>query len=204
METILASASPRRAALFRSAGIPFKVDPSGIDEVHDDSLPPGKLVEDLSRQKGEDVAKRHSDALLVASDTIVWHNNRALGKPANESEAREMLLELSSNRHTVYSGVWVCLLSPEGHALHTFSFHSRTKVQFSPLGEEEIEYYIGTGSPMDKAGSYGIQDDFGSLFVESIEGDYNTVVGFPLQSFYRHLKKELPSIHKMMFFRDRS
>lgn len=200
MKIILASASPRRAELLKTAGVRFSIDPSGIDEHHNGSLAPGELVEELSRQKGEDVASRHKDAMIIASDTIVWYNHRALGKPVGAEDATRMLSMLSGTSHTVYSGVWVSLRDENGRASHTFSFHSRTNVNFSPLSDEEIKYYVKSGSPMDKAGSYGIQDDFGSFFVESIEGDYNTVVGFPLQQFYRRLREELPDIHQSIFF----
>lgn len=200
MEIILASKSPRRARLLQLLDVEFRVDPSGIREITDPSLAPGQLVESLARQKGEDVAQRHQSSLIIAADTIVWFDGRALGKPASARDAREMLQSLSNQTHEVYSGVYLAELDQTGQIQTHITFHERTNVRFSALGDQEIEHYIKSGSPMDKAGSYGIQDDFGSFFVASIEGDYNNVVGFPLHAFYRKLQTCMPHIHQTIFF----
>lgn len=200
MKIILASASPRRATLLKQLNIDFETDPSAIDEIADPGLSPSNLVEALSGLKGRDVAERHESSLVIAADTIVCYQNQILGKPAGESEARTMLTMLSGNSHDVYSGVWVGLTNSNASIEHSFSFSERTKVTFSSLSESEINFYIGGGSPMDKAGAYGIQDDFGALFVNRIEGDYYNVVGFPLNAFYRNLRNQFPHIHKTIFF----
>jgi septum formation protein len=200
MKIILASASPRRATLLKQLNIDFEADPSTIDEITEPGQMPSNLVEVLSELKGRDVAERHKSSLVIAADTIVCYKDQILGKPADESEARSMLTMLSDNTHDVYSGVWIGLTNGSAIIEHSFSFSERTKVTFSSLSESEINFYIAGGSPMDKAGAYGIQDDFGALFVKSIEGDYYNVVGFPLNAFYRNLRNELPHIHETVFF----
>ena len=200
MKIILASASPRRASLFRQLNIDFETDPSDIAEIVNPALAPSELVEVLSEQKGRDVAVRHNHALIIAADTIVCFNGRVLGKPRNDDEAARMLKMLSNQTHEVYSGVWAGKADHGGKLMNTFSFHERTKVTFSPLSDSEIDYYVAGGSPLDKAGAYGIQDDFGALFVKRIDGDYYNVVGFPLNAFYGKLRLEMPDLHKTIFF----
>jgi septum formation protein len=199
MKIVLASASPRRARLLRQINLSFTVDPSDIDEVVDPELSPVQLVESLAEQKGRSVMPAHPESLIIASDTIVCLNGDYLGKPESPNEARAMLLSMSRQTHEVYSGVWLAQTGPNAEPIHTVSFAEKTKVTFAALDEAEINRYIATGSPMDKAGSYGIQDDFGAVFVERIEGDYNNVVGFPLQAFYRTLKSEFPQLFKSLF-----
>lgn len=200
MDIVLASASPRRADLFRQMNLKFTVDPSGADEDGYDGLPPDSLVKRLAAVKGEDVAARHKNALVVAADTIVVLDNEILGKPADEQEASKMLNRLSGCSHDVYSGVWAATVDGRGAIEISFSFSERTKVTFSPLSQGEIDYYVSGGSPLDKAGSYGIQDDYGALFVEKIIGDYYNVVGFPMNAFYQNLKILMPGVHKTIFF----
>lgn len=200
MKVILASASPRRAQLLTQVGIRFDVDPSKIEETFPESTAPSDVVKLLSRQKAEDVAKRHPQEFLIAADTIVCMNAEILGKPDDAKQAREFLCQLSGQSHYVLSGVYAGVTDGSGKFNSGISFYERTKVTFSTLSELEIEQYIEYGQPFDKAGSYGIQDDLGSLFVEKIEGDYYNVVGFPLHRFYDTLKKEMPHIHKKLFF----
>jgi septum formation protein len=200
MDIILASASPRRAELFRQMNLTFITDPSDVDEDGFGDLDPEMLVKQLSSLKGEDVAKRHKDALVIAADTIVCLDDQILGKPASEEEASEMLNRLSGQTHEVYSGVWVGNTDANANIIFSFSFSERTKVTFSALSQGEIDYYVAGGSPMDKAGAYGIQDDFGALFVEKIEGDYYNVVGFPMNAFYQNLRTLMPGIHQTIFF----
>jgi septum formation protein len=198
MDIILASASPRRADLFRQMNLKFTTDPSGVDEDGHGGLPPESLVKRLAAIKGEDVAAGNKNALVVAADTIVCIEN--LGKPADEEDASRMLNRLSGRTHEVFSGVWVATVSTDGVIEISFSFSERTKVTFSPLSQGEIDYYVSGGSPLDKAGAYGIQDDFGALFVEKISGDYYNVVGFPMNAFYQNLKTLMPGVHKTIFF----
>ena len=200
MNVILASASPRRAQLLTQVGIRFEVDPSSLEETFPESATPSEVVELLSRQKAEDVANRNPDLFLIAADTIVCMNNEILGKPEDAQQAKEYLCQLSGQTHDVLSGVFAGLTDSFGQFISSICFFERTKVTFSTLSELEIEQYIKYGQPFDKAGSYGIQDDLGSLFVEKIEGDYYNVVGFPLHRFYDTLKKEMPDIHKKLFF----
>lgn len=199
MKIILASASPRRAQLFRQMNLEFETDPSDLTEVIDPDLTPSAVVMSLAAQKGRDVCARHSGALVVAADTIVVSGSDILGKPANKQEAAEMLAALSGETHDVFSGVWAAKLGREGAVENSFSLFERTKVTFSPLTQEEINFYVGTGSPMDKAGGYGIQDDLGAIFIREITGDYYNVVGFPMNAFYQKLKLELPKVHKEIF-----
>lgn len=200
MKVILASASPRRAQLLKQVGIKFEVDPSSMEETFPESATPSEVVELLSRQKAEDVANRHPEQFLIAADTIVCMNDKILGKPDNVKQAKKYLFQLSGQSHDVFSGVFAGHTNSSGTFISSICFFERTKVTFSTLSELEIEQYIEYGQPFDKAGSYGIQDDLGSLFVEKIEGDYYNVVGFPLHRFYDTLKKEMPDIHKKLFF----
>ncbi len=200
MNIILASASPRRAQLLRQLNLRFSISPSASDENTAGHSGPSELVCNLAEMKGRDVAKRHPGSFIIAADTIVWFRNNVLGKPADRQEAKEILRLLSSQTHEVYSGVYCGITGARGEIIDDFTFEQRTKVTFSALTDQEINYYIDTGSPFDKAGAYGIQDDMGSLFVEKIEGDYYNVVGFPLNKFYQQLKLNMPGIHQKIFF----
>jgi septum formation protein len=199
MNIILGSASPRRAELFKQMNLTFSIDPSNIEETIDHSLTPENLVVSLASQKGSDVSQRHKNSLVIAADTLVWLNEEILGKPSDELEAKSMLRNLSNKTHDVYSGVWAGLMNEKGKVNESFSFSERTKVTFSALTEEEIDFYVATGSPMDKAGAYGIQDDYGALFVQQINGDYYNVVGFPINAFYQNLRRYMPKIHTSLF-----
>lgn len=201
MKIILASASPRRALLFRQMNLDFETDPSDLEELVNPGLSPSEMVKSLAAMKGEDVSKRHSDALVVAADTLVYIDKEILGKPGNGEEAAAMLKKLSGKTHRVYSGVWVGKLNGSGHIEFSFSFSARTNVTFSALSDQEINYYIKNGNPFDKAGSYGIQDDFGALFVKEISGDYYNVVGFPMNSFYQNTRTLMPQVHQDIFFK---
>jgi septum formation protein len=200
MNIILASASPRRAALLKQINLRFTIEPSTVDENSPDATSPANLVMSLSQKKGRDVAGRNSNSIIIAADTVVCLNNQILGKPGNHQEAAHMLQSLSGEKHDVYSGVYVAKTDNISNIVNDFSFIERTKVTFSALTEREIEMYIKSGSPFDKAGGYGIQDDLGSLFVKKIEGDYYNVVGFPLNGFYQQLKQHMPQVHQQLFF----
>jgi septum formation protein len=189
---ILASGSPRRHALLSSIGVPHDVVPSTIDEVFDFTITASAAAEKLAREKAREVAQRVHFDLLIAADTIVVLEGELLAKPSNKIEAFEMLQKLSANTHEVITGV--TLLTPSTE--RTFSVS--TKVTFEQLTDSEIEAYVDTGSPMDKAGGYGIQDDLGSLFVKHINGDYYNVVGLPLQQVYSELKSVSPDITNMI------
>lgn len=175
MTIILASASPRRQELLRQIGLSFQVIPADLDEGSIEASSPTALVEALAAAKAEHVALRQesADALIIASDTIVVLDDCVMGKPESASDARSMLETLSGRMHEVYTGVTL----RQGARIETFS--DRSEVTFRTLSEEEIEAYIRTGEPMDKAGAYGIQG-FGALFVSELRGDYYNVMGLPL------------------------
>ena len=181
MKTILASASPRRKELLTLAGIEYEVVVSQCEEILPDVITPDKAVEELARQKAEDVFSRHDDAMIIAADTVVALGNTILGKPKDEDDAFSMLSSLSGRRHTVFTGVCI---KTKGN---TDIFHVATDVEFYELSEKEIKDYIATGEPMDKAGAYGIQGK-GFVLVKGIHGDYFNVVGLPLSETVRHIK----------------
>ncbi len=189
---ILASQSPRRKKLFQLLGIDFDVIPSNTDEIIT-SKNPNRVVKDLSAQKALAVAQHVDDGYIIGADTIVVFKNKILGKPKDEADAFNMLLMLSNKTHTVITGVSV--IKKENGLIHSHhSFCEKTKVTFSTLSKKEIRTYILSGSPMDKAGAYGIQDDWGALFVKKIKGDFYNVVGFPLHTFYEKMKLLEPKI----------
>ncbi|HLB01220.1 MAG TPA: Maf family protein [Bacteroidota bacterium] len=177
---ILASGSPRRQKLLRQIGLAFTVDPSTVEESYDAALPPGRIVENLSRLKAVQVAERHPEGIVIGADTLVLLDGQVLGKPSGPAEAVRMLGMLSGRTHEVYTG-FCLIVNPGGK---TLSDHEVTHVTFRDLDPAEIEAYVRSGSPMDKAGAYGIQDDFGAIFVEKIHGCFYNVVGFPLTRFY--------------------
>lgn len=199
MRVVLASSSPRRASLLKQIGLNFITDPANIDESTAGWHKPGELAEKLASLKGRAVSQRNPDSLIIAADTVVWMNNRLLGKPAGFEEASEMLQLLSNTTHSVFTGVYVNKTDSGGRSESDFSFFERTKVTFSSLSEKEIRSYISEAKPFDKAGSYGIQDDLGSVFVSNIDGDYYNVVGFPVNSFYQNLRTWMPDVHQILF-----
>lgn len=199
MKIILASASPRRAQLLKQINLTFTVSPSDIEEVMDENLSPDRLVESLAQQKGNSVLQEHPNSFIIAADTIVTLNGKYLGKPIDENNAETMLRNLSSRTHEVYSGVYLAVTDEKGKSINSHTFSEETKVTFGALEDSEIRKYVATGSPMDKAGSYGIQDDFGAVFVKQIQGDYNNVVGFPLYAFYQKVKLHFPKIFSQLF-----
>ncbi|CAM4144799.1 septum formation protein Maf [Bacillus manliponensis] len=179
---ILASGSPRRKELLELIDIPFEIAVSNVDETIGAYSSPHDIVMSLALQKAADVAKDYEDCVVLGADTIVTYESRILGKPIDEAEAKEMLHFLSGKTHEVYTGV--ALISKE----KTVTFYERTEVTFWELTEEEINAYIKTKEPLDKAGSYGIQGK-GSVFVQHITGDYYSVVGLPIARLSRELKQ---------------
>lgn len=174
MDIILASQSPRRRELLERMGLPFRIITPDIDERMERELPPGELVAAISAEKaGAVAAQAGPGAVVIAADTVVALDGAVLGKPADEEEAFRMLSLLSGNRHQVYTGLTVL------RGEQVFSQWEETAVTFRPLTAEEIEAYIATGEPMDKAGAYGIQG-YGSLLIEGISGDYYNVMGLPV------------------------
>ena len=173
---VLASSSPRRSELLSRTGIPFTVMPSGVDE--DNAELHGtysERVEQLAGMKALDVAKRVDGGIVLGADTIVVCDGIAFGKPADENEARKMLKSLSGREHTVITRI--ALVNAENGVL--IKGHEKTKVEIAQLSAEDIDVYIASGEPFDKAGAYAVQGR-GALFVKSIKGCYTNVVGLPL------------------------
>ena len=171
MKLILASQSPRRQELLKLLGLPFTVRVADIDETLG-TCAPEEAVAQLSRKKAEAV-RRSADELVIGADTVVVLDGKVLGKPSDETDAFRMLRSLSGRRHQVMTGVTVL----QGD--RCTSVTEVTEVSFRPLSDGDILSYIATGDPMDKAGSYGIQNG-GALFVDGIHGDYFNVVGLPV------------------------
>jgi septum formation protein len=195
MTLYLASQSPRRASLVRLLGAKrIEIRPSNVEEVFDYTESPEAIVQDLAYQKVQaTLANLRSDdrpGVIVGADTIVVLGEKILGKPLDEADAANMLRMLSGNTHTVFTGV--ALIETATQKSHTFA--ERTDVTFRHISDKEISDYIATGSPMDKAGAYGIQEDHGAVFVKKIVGDYYNVVGLPLCSLHEHLKKYAPEV----------
>jgi len=182
---ILASNSPRRRELLSGLGLDYEVHTlPGIDESYPDTLQGEEIPVYISSKKASAYLDALKDnELLITADTIVWLDGRVLGKPADEDEARQMLRDLSGKTHQVITGVTL--------ATTTFqkSFASVSQVTFASLTEEEISYYVTHYHPMDKAGSYGVQEWIGFIGVERIEGSYFNVMGLPVQRLYRELKE---------------
>lgn len=173
MDIVLASGSPRRRELLETLGLEFSVVPAKGEEIAPEGAGPAETVMALSKAKAAEVAKSRPESLVIAADTVVWAEGRILGKPKDGAEARAMLHMLSDNTHEVYTGVTLMLGEKEAVGAEC------TKVFFRRLTDEEIDRYVSTGEPMDKAGAYGIQGR-AALMVRRLEGDYFNVMGLPL------------------------
>lgn len=180
---ILASQSPRRRDLLHMLGLDFTIVTADIDETMDKTLPVEDAVCLVCEKKAAAVGALHPDSLIVAADTVVVVDGQVLGKPAGAGHAKEMLCLLSGRSHEVLTAF--CLWRGGVVERHV----ERTEIRFKPLSEEEIEAYVATGSPLDKAGAYGIQEQAG-IFVESIHGDYYNVMGLPLCALVKSLRRQ--------------
>lgn len=169
--------------LFQGLGFPFEVRTHEVNEDFPSAMKGADIPIFLARQKAEafqhDIAPRE---IIITADTIVWINDHALNKPVDRAEAKAMLQEISGNTHSVFTGV--CLTTVGGQ----LAFAEETKVTFAELSDEEIDHYLDTYAPFDKAGAYGIQEFIGLIGIHHIEGDFYNVVGFPMQRFWRELK----------------
>jgi septum formation protein len=185
MKTIvLASASPRRKELLERIGLAFKVDRTDIVERLDEDVEPHELARRLSLSKAEMAARRYSSAIIIAADTIGVLEGHLIGKPATEAKARDMLKSLSGKCHRVITGFAII----DTDTGKTVSRSTETAVYFRELSDAEIDAYIRSDEPMDKAGAYAIQG-LGSLLVRKIEGDYFNVMGLPLSDLAETLKE---------------
>lgn len=184
MDIILASQSPRRRELLERMGVRgFRIVTPDIEEHMERALPPEELVRRISLEKALAVQEQEGGgSIIIAADTVVALDGAVLGKPADKLEAFKMLSTLSGCRHQVYTGVTV-LRGEEGHTVS-----EETTVSFRELSGEEIDWYIATGEPMDKAGAYGIQG-YGALLIEGIQGDYYNVMGLPVCRLGQLLEK---------------
>lgn len=187
---ILASQSPRRKRLLEQLGLSFEVVVSPVEEVIPPDAVPAEIVQTLAVHKAEPVARTHPHALTLAADTIVVLDETILGKPETTTEAEAMLGRLSGVTHTVFTGL---ALSHPATGRQVKAVEA-TAVTFAPLSTDEIRRYVATGSPMDKAGAYGIQDDYGAVFVRRIDGDYYNVVGLPLHRLYTLLRSHFADL----------
>ena len=196
MKIILASGSPRRQELLKNIVNEFKIIPSKYEENIPEGCPAEEAAEFLAVQKAMDVAKEHKDDLIIGCDTVVVCEGEILGKPKDEDDAKRMLRKLSGKEHRVITGTAIM-----GNGI-SMSFSESTAVRFATLNEDEINWYISTKEPMDKAGAYGIQGS-GSLFIEKIEGDYYSVMGLSVNKLYSMLKKIYPTALKTMAKKDK-
>lgn len=184
MKLILGSKSPRRKELLSSIGIQFEIRTKETDENYPETLPIEQVAEYIAQLKADDLIEDlKDDEILLCADTTVQIDNILLGKPKDATEASKMLSLLSGRTHIVTTGVVIASNEME------LSFSVKTEVTFKPLSMDEIEYYIETYQPFDKAGSYGIQEWIGYIGIQKINGSYNNVVGLPTQEVYQALQK---------------
>ena len=181
---ILASASPRRKELLKKINLKFEVDASDCKEDINPGLVPEELVRQLSIKKAKSVAARHKNAIIIAADTIGVMGDKILGKPHPENEVRKMLRTISGKSHLVITGFSILDTATNKIVTRTV----KTKVYIKQLTDREIDAYVKTGEPLDKAGAYAIQG-LGAIIVEKIEGDYYNVMGLPLNALTEALKE---------------
>lgn len=183
-QIILASKSPRRKEIFEKTGLSFIVEESHYEEEMSLPLSPTSLAEHLSQEKAKAVAKKHSNAIIIAADTFVVLDDTILGKPHTAEKAKEMLRMLNGRRNIVITGVTI--FDTETKQMDSFVDHANVYIKH--LTESEIEHYVQSGEPLDKAGAYAIQG-LGAMFIKKIEGDFYGVMGLPLFQVVERLKK---------------
>lgn len=182
MHLILASQSPRRQELLKLVGLTYTIAVSDVQETVPAGITPEALVEHLALEKARAVQPRYPEDCIIGADTIVLIDGVIIGKPRDDADAIRILNALQGRVHWVYTGVAV--LTPQREDVR----HEITKVTFAPMTREEINWYVSTGEPRDKAGAYGVQG-LGAVFVTRVEGNYFNVVGMPLPLLYQMLKK---------------
>lgn len=191
-DIILASSSQRRAKLLETLGIQFNIMPAEIDETIYLNSDPIDIVQELAFLKAKEIAAGISNSLVIGADTIVFCDGKIFNKPTGEQEAYNYLKYLSNRTHTVYTGIALY----DSDTDESLVAYEQTQVGFRKLDDDEIWAYISTGSPLDKAGAYGIQDDFGAVFVNRIVGDFYNIVGLPLTLLYLKLKEFSDNYYK--------
>ena len=181
---ILGSGSPRRQAFFEEMGFPFQKKVLPVEETFPSGLSGIEIAHHIVKQKATAFEKKiQANQLVITADTVVWHKNQSLGKPKDKEEAKHMLKTLSGSTHQVITAVGFL-------TLHSWeSLHALSEVTFKKLSSEEIHEYVNTGSPMDKAGAYGIQDSFGTLSITEIRGSYSNIIGLPVPQVYEKMKQ---------------
>jgi len=180
MDIILASQSPRRRELLTLMGLDFTIITSDVEEQPPHGAPVAEYVSALALQKAEAVAKDHPNACVIGADTVVYLDGDILGKPHTPENAKKYLTRMQGRQHTVYTGVAVITNGKTDVRVET------TDVTFAPMSETEIDWYVATGEPLDKAGAYGVQGP-GGIFVKHIKGNYFNVIGMPLPLLYQML-----------------
>ena len=181
---VLGSASPRRQQLLKGLDIDFDIVTSDVDENFGADIKREEIPLYLAQKKAEAIKQKlNGNYLLITCDTVVWVNNMVLNKPENIEDAKRMLRVLSGNEHEVFTAVNLSTVNT------SVSFYDRTIVRFNKISEEEIDYYIANYKPLDKAGSYGVQEWLGYIAIDKIEGCFFNVMGLPLQKLYLELKK---------------
>ena len=181
---ILASTSPRRKELLSSTGIQYEIEASEYEEDMTLPLTPSELAKQLSKGKAEAVAAKHTNAIVIGADTFIVHKDKVLGKPHTPERAKEMLTELSGTTHSIITGFTVI----DSNTHKTVSKAEEVNIYFRTLTEKEIDDYVATGEPLDRAGGYAGQG-IGKSLIERIEGDHNTMVGLPLDALFEVLKE---------------
>jgi septum formation protein len=178
---ILASGSPRRQQFFKDLDLDFEIRLKEIEEVYPPELKAVEITDYLAQLKADAFEELKTNEILITSDTIVWHQNKALGKPKNAQEAFEMIKSMSNKTHEVITSV--CFKTNSASVI----LNDITKVTFNELSDEAILYYIENYKPYDKAGAYGIQEWFGFMAVAKVEGSYTNVMGLPTAKVYKYL-----------------
>ena len=184
MPFILASSSPRRRELLTSIGIPFDVVPSHVPEEHQPGEAPEEYVARLSRDKAHAIAAKHPSQWVIAADTTVLLGDQLLEKPVDPADAARMLSLIAGKTHTVYTGVTLQRLDQQ----YCETRVAESEVRMLPLSPRDIEWYVATGEPLDKAGAYAVQG-IGAMFIDSIHGSYTNVVGLPLATLFQMMRK---------------
>ena len=188
---ILASRSPRRQQLLKELGLNFEIVIKEFPETFPENLKGNEIALYVARQKAELFRNEITDnEIVITADTIVWCNNMVLGKPSNEDDAKRILKEISDNTHEVITGV--CILTSTLEKVFSVS----TKVTFDAMSDDDIEYYIRSFRPFDKAGAYGIQEWIGIIGCSKIEGSYFNVVGLPVHQLYKELRELVQPVKK--------
>lgn len=182
-QIILASNSPRRKQFLSDLGLTFTVKPANVNEEYPSQLQGKDIALYIAQQKASVFNNLNVNEIIITCDTIVWIDNEALGKPENSDDAKKMLQQLSGKTHEVISAV--CIKSNQKEKL----FYDVTEVTFNTLNSLDIDYYVDTFKPFDKAGSYGIQEWIGLIGIEKINGSYTNVVGMPMEKLYNELMK---------------